>query len=187
MAIPLNRALAWDEQARPVQGRDWAWWGRVTLLLMAAGVYLLNNKLDRLMLIGERQGQDLGAKIILVLWLLGIVISLGLRRTGRPRSAQALGHGLDLFVLFKALANTGTRGGFLGLMAGLATLGIGWLRWRAHGASLSSLLKRLGLGALVTALLLSVAFMGLGASFRSRMKMTLSDPAFAFESSRMQI
>jgi hypothetical protein len=187
MAIPLKLALAWGEQERPVQGRDWSWWSRVALVVSAVVTYLLAGKLEHLALPGGLPHQDAAAKGILLLWLTGIAVSFGLRRASHPRWAQALGHGLDLLVLFKALANTGTRGGFLGLMAGLAVLGLGWLRWRSQGMSLASLLKRLGLSALATVVLLSVAFMGLGPSFRERVGITLANPAFALESSRLQI
>ena len=187
MAIPLKLALAWDEQRRPLGGRDWAWWTRVALLAAGVMVYLAYGRLDRLAQFSSRNGEDRGARLIMTFWVLGIGASLAMRKSGRVRIAQAVGHGLDLLVLFKALANTGTRGGFLGLMVGLTVMALGWLRWKAQGQSLQSLLPKLGAALASAVLLLSLAFMGLGPSFRERVGQTLANPAFAFEASRLQI
>ena len=187
MAIPLKLALAWEEQGQAKPGRDWAWWGRLGLLGLALLAYAWAGRLGRLDLSQSVKGEDLGARLILSLWLLGLAGSFALWRSGRWRWALGLGQALDLLVLFKALANTGTRGGFLGLMVGLGVLGLGWLRLSSQGRSLKSLLPRLGLGVLATLLLVSVAIAGLGSSFRQRVTATLKDPSYAIEASRLQI
>jgi hypothetical protein len=187
MAIVLKLPLAWDEQERPVQGRDWSWWGRGLLIVVGLATYLFMNRLNALFFWGQRPGQDSSALFIASLWLFCFAASFILRHMGRLRTAQALGHGADLLVLFKALANTGTRGGFLGLIAGLAFLAVGWLHWRSQGGSWGKLLPRVGLSLGVVLLLLSAAFLGLGPSFRERMGKTLRNPAQALETSRLQI
>jgi O-antigen ligase len=187
MAIVLKIALAWEEQERPPAGRDTWWWSRALLILVALATYLFMGKLDHLFFVGSRPGQDQAAFFIVLLWLACFAASFVLRQLGHLRTAQALGHGSDLLVLFKALANTGTRGGFLGLMAGFAFLALGWLHWRSQGGSWRKFLPRLGLSLAAVLLILGLAFLGLGSSFRERMARTLRNPGQAFETSRLQI
>lgn len=187
MAIPLKLALSWEEQGLPKPARDWAWWSRLGLVVLALIAYAWVGRLGRLDLSQGLKGEDLGARIILLLWLASLVASPLLWRSKHWRWALGSGQVLDLLILFKALANTGTRGGFLGLMVGLGILGIGWLRLSSQGRSLKSLLPRLGLGVLATLLLVSLAIAGLGSSFRQRVTATLKDPAYAIEASRLQI
>jgi hypothetical protein len=182
MAIPLRLALAWDQSQQPA-GRDWDGWARFGVLLIWLPVYLFNGKFPW----GLRPGADLGAAGALLFWLAASAAVPLLRRLGRPRPAQWLGLAADLLLLFKALANTGTRGGFLGLMAGMTVLVLGWVHWQRQGAPWRRFAVRAGAALGVALLLLSLGFLGLGKQFRARVALSLANPAQALETSRWQI
>jgi hypothetical protein len=187
MAIPLKLCMAWDDDQAPAAGLDRAWWARLGLIAVGILTYAHADKLGQLNLFGVHTGEDAGAKIILWLWLGGILASGILQVVHRKRAARALGHGLDLLLLFKALTSTATRGGFLGLMVGVLVIALGWMRWRSQGGSFKRLFPRLLLALGGAILALCLAFYGLGASFSQRIARTLANPAEALESGRLQI
>jgi O-antigen ligase len=182
MAIPLKLALALGDARRNGQPDPEARtrWALVGLWVLA---YALAGKAGLLQLWQSRPHAQLSAQIVLWLWLAALILAPALRRQGRPSAAFWLAQAADALLLFQALANTGTRGAFLGLMIGLAVLSLAW--GAASGRSLLSLRALGALGLLLV--LLGGAFAGLGPSFRQRMAASLRDPALALEQSRLQI
>jgi hypothetical protein len=183
MAIPLKLALALDpkrDSQAPDPEQRWRW----ALLAGWVLAYLLAGKGSLLQLWTHRPGALNSALAVICLWLLALAVAPLLRRQGRPGVAYAVAQGSDLWVLFLALANTGTRGAFLGLMLGLAALSLGWGRLRGHG--LQAVLRSLAALGLF-GVILAAAFAGLGSSFRSRVYESLRDPGQALERSRLEI
>lgn len=187
MAIALKLALGLAEQRQAVpRDREAPW--RWILLAGWSLAYLAMGRGSLLDPLLARQGADPVSAVVLLLWLAVLVAAPLLRRQGRPRLAHALAQGADLLLYLQALANTGTRGGFLGLMAGLAALVLGWMALRP--ATQVPLRRHLvqaiaGLAALGLALALVIA--ALGPSFRSRVLQSLRHPHHALERSRLQI
>jgi O-antigen ligase len=186
MAIPLKLALAFAEQ-RGAEPRDreqawrWALLGLWVLAYVAMGQAALLNPFL------ARPGASLASGLILLVWLASLALEPLLRLRGRSRAGHLLAQGADLLLYLGVLASTGTRGGFLGLMLGLAALLAGWLWAQRERMALRRLLNTavLGLAALVVGLGALTA--ALGPSFRTRMVASLSNPGQAYEASRRQI
>jgi tetratricopeptide (TPR) repeat protein len=178
MAIPLRLALS-AEQAE-TQGSDPEWGWRLGMLGLLILTYLAAGKAPLLAFWTPRPGAHAGAAWVLGFWLLALVATpLLARRKLRLRHLPAAA---DLLLLATALANTGTRGAFLGLLLGLATLALTWAARRGRARLRGTLLSLLAAG-----LLLGLAFAGLGSSFRQRMWDSLRRPVQALEVSRLQI
>jgi len=187
MAIPLRLALAYAEQRQP-QARDgeapWRW-------LMLGGwvlAYVVQGRAGLLDPFLDRPGANVASAVVLSAWLAALLAEPVLRAKGRARLGHALAQGADLLLYLQVLANTGTRGGFLGLMAGLAALLLGWLALRHWGrVPLRRLLGRAAAGLAGLSLLLALIIAALGPSFRTRVLSSLRDPSQALEQSRLQI
>lgn len=181
MAIPLKLALAWDGRsaAAPDPERV-SRWAVLALWLLA---YAVLGKASLWQLWLPQAGADFSSQAVLWAWLASLAAAPLLRRSGRPGLGYGLGQAADLLLYFQVLANTGTRGAFLGLMIGLAVLVLAWSA--RQGLRLFSLRSLASLGLLT--LLLGGAFAGLGPSFRTRMAHSLRAPRQALEQSRLEI
>jgi tetratricopeptide (TPR) repeat protein len=136
----------------------------------------------------DRPGADLVSGVVLALWLASLVAEPILRAQGRARLGHGVAQSADLLLYLQVLANTGTRGGFLGLIAGLSVLVLGWLALRQVGRMpLKRLLGQAAAGLGLLALLLALVIAALGPSFRARTLASLRDPGQALETSRLQI
>lgn len=186
MAIPLKLALAWgDFKAPDGRDRDGVWrWGLLGLLLLT---YVVSGRLGLLDPGTPRPGGGGSSAWVLGLWLLALVAEPLLRLRGQSKAGLALAQAADVVVYFQVLANTGTRGGFLGLMLGAAALVLGWLRLNRGGAGARRGLLRAGLALGLLALGLGLAIAALGGTFRARTLATLRDPGKALEISRLEI
>jgi O-antigen ligase len=187
MAIPLKLALAYAEQRLP-QPRDhegrWRW----ALLGGWILAYGMAGRLASLDPFSPRPGADALSAVALGLWLAALLAEPLLRWRGRARLGHGVAQGADLLLYLQVLANTGTRGGFLGLMAGLAVLVLGALALRQRGhAPIMRLLGRAAAGLAALSLLLGLVVAGLGPSFRTRVLHSLRNPGEALEQSRLQI
>ena len=187
MAIVLKLALAWQD-GRQAQPRDPDLLGRWAVLLGWVLVYLALDKAGMLNPFVPRPGAGLGSQTVMLLWLLSLLSAPLARLLGLRKGAYFLGQAADLLLYFQVLANTGTRGAFLGLMLGLLALALGWLALRqaAQGDAKPLLWRATGAGLLLL-LLLGLAIGGLGSSFRARTLASLKDPRKALEVSRLQI
>lgn len=185
MAIPLHLALAYEGWSG-AKSSDPARFGRWGLLAFWFAAYLLAGKAGLLQFWQPRPGSHGSSQALLLLWLLALPTAAALRSSGRQRAAYALGQISDLLLLFQALANTGTRGAFLGLLIGLGVLALAWRG--AHGGGMRAFFAPRSLAVLgLLGLLLGMAIMGLGTSFRARVLDSLRNPTRALETSRWQI
>jgi tetratricopeptide (TPR) repeat protein len=187
MAIVLKLALILGELAGPdAEDHETGW-----RLLVCGGwvlAYLYAGQSALLNPFVARPGAGIASGWVLALWLAALVAAPLLRRLGQARRAYLLAQCADLLVFFQVLANTGTRGAFLGLMAGVCALALGRLAQRPAGSEASKgLWFRAGASLALLAVLLAAAFAGLGSSFRERTLASLRDPGHALEVSRLQI
>jgi O-antigen ligase len=186
MAIPLKLALAWAE-SRESSPRDreqvWRW----TLLALWVLVYLVKGQASLLNPFLNRPDASLPGALVLLLWLAALVLEPLLRLRGRPRAGHLAAQAADLLLYVSVLASTGTRGGFIGLMVGIAALPAGWLWIQRKGLSWARLANRSLLGLALVVLGLSALITALGPSFRTRMIESLSNPSQAYENSRREI
>lgn len=187
MAITLKLGLGLDalRQEKPLDPEaPWRWLaagGWIAAYVAVGHADLLNPWLSR-------AGASDSSGIVLALWLASLAAAPLLRRMGRPRAAFGLAQGADLLLFFQTLANTATRGAFLGLMVGLAVLALGRLALRPSGArGQTRLALRTAAGLGLLGLLLAGAFAGLGPTFRQRTLESLKNPYHALEVSRLEI
>ncbi|MGH7442925.1 MAG: O-antigen ligase family protein, partial [bacterium] len=186
MAIPLKLGLAWEAWGKEKpEDKDAPW--RLFILGLGVLTYLAAGRPDLLNPLPNATS-NLSGGLILCFWLCCLGLAPLLRRLKQPKTAFFLALTSDLLLFFQALANTGTRGAFLGLMVGLAVLAVAWSA--LHPSAERPLARRalrgaLGLGLL--ALALGLAFAGLGSSFRQRTLSSLKNPEKALEVSRLEI
>jgi hypothetical protein len=186
MAIPLKLALAFAEQRSPEpRDREQAW--RWTLLGLWVLAYAVMGQSALLNPFLARPGASLASGLILLAWLASLALEPWLRLRGRPKAGHLLAQSADLLLYLVVLANTGTRGGFLGLMLGLAALLAGWLWAQRERMPLRRLLNTAVLGLAALVLGLGALTAALGPSFRTRMVASLSDPGRAYAASRREI
>ena len=187
MAITLKLALILIGPRKDKSGDEespWRW-------LVVGGwalTYLFAGRADLLDPFASHTQASASSGLVLLLWLATLIAAPVLRRRGRPRSAYGLSQGADLLLFFQTLANTATRGAFLGLMVGIGVLALGWLARRPSGSPAKGpMALRLGLGLSLSALVLVGAFAGLGPAFRQRTLDSLKNPSQALETSRLEI
>ncbi len=190
MAICLRLGLATEalDSGAP-EDRDGPWrWGAAGLWIV---VYAASGQAGLLNPLLARPGASGPGAAVLALWLLALAAAPLLRRWGRPRAAYATALAADLLLLLQALAGTGTRGAFLGLMAGLGVLALGRLGVRETGGAGGVRRRLAGLRALMilgaVAVCLAAAFFALGPVFRQRTLATLRHPEKSLEVSRLEI
>ncbi|HTB22911.1 MAG TPA: tetratricopeptide repeat protein [bacterium] len=190
MAIPLKLAMDLEavRREKPADTEaPWRWLVAGALVL----TYVFQGRADLLDPFVAHAGASASSAAVLCLWLASLAAAPLLSRAGRPRTAFCLAQAADLLVFFQALANTATRGAFLGLMVGLAVLALGWLALRPAGPQSllhpgrPALRAAAGLGLLSLALV--AALTGLGPAFRQRTLASLKDPGGALEVSRLEI
>lgn len=184
MAIVLKLALARNEASK-AEPKDPESWGRLALVALWVLAYLYQGKAEMLDPFWPRAQSSLPAAAALGLWLASLAAAPLLRRLGRPRTAYLCSQAADLLLMFQALAGTATRGAFLGLLAGVSVLVLGWLKPDA-GPSRRALAKAAATIGLI-AFLIAGAFIGLGTAFRQRTLESLRDPLAALEVSRLEI
>ena len=187
MAIPLKLALAWAERRGTApRDREQAWrWAMLGLWIVA---YAFKGQSALLNPFLSRPGASAVSAALLLAWLAALALEPLLRLRGRARAGHLLAQGADLLLYLDVLANTGTRGGYLGLMFGLSALAVGWL-WsqRQDGQPLGRLMTRAALGLAALVLASSAVIAALGPGFRTRMVASLSNPTQAYENSRREI
>jgi hypothetical protein len=132
MAITLKLALAWHD-SRQEAPQDADRHGRWLVLGGLLLFYLLMGKSALLNPFLQRTGASLASQWVLALWLGSLLAAPLLASAGRRRWACWVAQGADLLLYFQVLANTGTRGAFLGLMLGLGVLALGWVALRQAG------------------------------------------------------
>jgi O-antigen ligase len=195
MALALLAARAFWSQLRPSNPRLWAHWAFMLLVPLAwLALYAFypppqGHRLDftRIRALGQP-----GAQATLFLYLLGMAGAGCMIWMRRSLAAARLLLFLEAMILLKALADTGTRGAFAGLLALVSFFAVLSLRrlWRRQAARGVSPLRR-GLNVTAVGLAVLVALGGvsltLGAGLRQRMGYTLTHPLRAFDESRMQI
>ncbi len=179
MALPLLALRAWEatQHGRPTLRHElWIDWasrvGALTLWITLYGNYPVSRALD---LWDPRPGADTVAGLLLIALIATLAVQPLLWRSGRARGAALLGLSIDGLLFFKALANTGTRGAFLGLAAGALVVLVVVFKNRPK-----SLLPLIGAGLVLSTL-------ALGPVMRQRLASTLRDPSHAIEISRRQI
>jgi O-antigen ligase len=204
MALALVAARAFWEPEAPSQSKLWAHAAYMAFLPLAClGLYLFFPPGHSFVLGDVAAKAQSGAFDSMVLYLAGLLLAGGLILKNRLKAGQILLLFLEALILFKALANTGTRGAFMGLMASVAFFaGLGyatWLRREAakapaataspESANSSPKSRRwLGLGAGAALLFcLGLASLAMGPGLRLRMTRTLFHPLEAFDESRMEI
>jgi hypothetical protein len=160
------------------------WVGIYVVFPLPAG-HILN--LSQVFSQGQKGALGVMALYVLLLIVLGVLIKMA-----KTRQSLDLILCIESLVLFKALADTGTRGAFAGLLASLGffaflALRRQWLRMRSEGSSRSrrSLITAASLGALFLAL--TLASFAMGPELRRRMIDTVSHPLEAFDASRLNI
>jgi len=187
MAITFKVALALEALRTEKPGdaeTPWRWLAAGGLVL----VYVFAGRADLLDPFVSHPGASASSGFVLGLWLVALAAAPLLRRAGRARAAFGLAQGADLLLFFQTLANTATRGAFLGLMVGLSVLAVAWLAVRpSEGRLKGRLALRTATALGLLALLLGGAIAGLGPSFRQRTLASIRNPDHALEVSRLEI
>jgi tetratricopeptide (TPR) repeat protein len=191
LALVLARALDWEL----VVSRGGLWWHWICLAglpLVWLACFAFGPREHAQGLIPLVATGQPGAKVVAGLYLLGLLAMVVLIKVSLPRIARYLALALEGLILFKALADTGTRGALAGLMATLgffAVAAVAWL-WKKLASRGYGPWKRaafaLGSLALLFAALTTASF-SMGPELSRRMKETLGDPLHAFDASRMNI
>jgi O-antigen ligase len=193
MALSLLMARALFEHYSPSSRALWLHWGGLlACLLIWFVIHISSDPGQKFSLSTLKAKAQPGAFWLSLVLLSGLVSAAALIKKGWREGAAWLLNALQGAVLFKALADTGTRGAFAGLLAvGGFFIALGLRRYnlklRTQGLALNKRLALLGAGtAGIFALMVAVSF-ALGPQFRSRMLHTLAHPMQAFDESRLQI
>ncbi len=162
----------------------------LTLAALAILAWLLSERgWQSLRLLGTAAWAPKGSALAIVL----LIALAGLRLLPKFRAlglrSFTLAEGVLLLI---ALAGTGTRGAYLGLLAIAAFWAVAWalrLRqtWQAQGQGQSLRGLKLGLWVGIALLSVSLLSLSLGSGLRQRLAYTLANPVKALKESRFEI